>query len=173
MDMKDIVKYHELTKECEEMIKACGFDVPYIHYSLSPTKGSWLGRCIIQRNYFSDDDITIKLSARYFEAYLKTGQIEKIKDTILHEICHALPNGAGHGYQWKRYADVVNRKYGYDIKRLAETDETIKTEKLKTAKYMFVCESCGQIIIRQRESNFTKRYQLYHCGKCKGSFKKV
>ena len=41
----------------------------------------------------------------------------------------------------------------------------------KKHNYVFVCEDCGQVIVRERASKFTKNYHAYRCGKCDGKFK--
>lgn len=100
--------------------------------------------------------------------------IMALKNTIMHEILHTCNGCLNHGSEWKRQADRVNRAYGYNIKRCTSAEEKglemVQTTKL--IKHQFVCERCGQVIRRQKESNFTKNYQYYTCGICGGSFKK-
>ena len=49
----------------------------------------------------------------------------------------------------------------------------VKQHKEKIYKYIFKCECCGQIIKRQKSSNFTKYYKEYACGHCGGKFVKT
>lgn len=41
-----------------------------------------------------------------------------IKNTIIHEIIHCLPNCTNHGEEFKKYAKYINSKLGYDISRV-------------------------------------------------------
>lgn len=41
-----------------------------------------------------------------------------IKNTIMHEIIHCLPNCNNHGKIFKQYAKYINQKLGYDISRV-------------------------------------------------------
>jgi predicted SprT family Zn-dependent metalloprotease len=62
---------------------------------------------------------------------------EQVKDTILHEIAHAIAGvGAGHGIEWKR----VCLQIGAKPERCYDTDETNVVE----LKYYAVCGSCGK-----------------------------
>lgn len=104
--------------------------------------------------------------------------LEALKDTIIHELLHTCEGCMNHGEKWKKYAEKVNKTYGYNIKRCSSAEEkgldveNIRAEKEQRAKHKFTCCGCGQTILRQRESNFTKYYENYTCGKCGGKFKK-
>ena len=82
----------------------------------------------------------------------------------------------GHGPEWKRLADKINKAYGYNIKRCS-SDEEKGVETIETApkiiKHKFRCKKCGQIIERTRESKFTKNYKGYRCTICYGDFEKI
>jgi predicted SprT family Zn-dependent metalloprotease len=76
---------------------------------------------------------------------------EEVRDTILHEIAHALvPRGAGHGPKWKSLAVSIgcsgSRCFGQEVTRPAP-------------KYQGTCPSCRQVIRRYRRS-------VIACGKC-------
>lgn len=160
--MTNYQKFMQIVGECKDKIEDCGFTLPYIQYELGDAKRR-LGQC----NY-KNGRYTINISKCYFEKYIATGEIDKIEDTILHEMCHALPNGMNHKAQWQFYANKVNRMFGYNIKRLAETDETIKEVKIENAKYTIVCQNCGHTYYYQRMTNKLKNLSNCHCGKCKG-----
>ena len=40
-------------------------------------------------------------------------------ETILHELLHTLPGCMNHGSKWRKYAAIVNRRLGYNIKPLS------------------------------------------------------
>ena len=41
-----------------------------------------------------------------------------IKNTIMHEIIHCMPNCNNHGRAFKQYAKYINQNLGYDISRV-------------------------------------------------------
>ena len=86
---------------------------------------------------------------------------EKIKDTILHEIAHALVgNKHGHDYVWQRKAIEI----GCDGER-CYTTEAFKQESkdvlIKQSKYVLTCPSCGTQTPKHRKITRDKA-----CGKC-------
>lgn len=98
-----------------------------------------------------------------------------IKNTIMHEIIHCLPNCNNHGKEFKKYANYINRNLGYNITRLGNKEEDFKKsnleykEKTNTYKYKIICNKCGQIIYRQRLKK--ELIHKYRCGKCGGTLK--
>lgn len=75
----------------------------------------------------------------------------EVRDTILHEIAHALaPAGAGHGPVWRELALAIgcngSRCYGTTVQR-------------PLPKYQGKCASCGRVIYRHRRT-------VLACGKC-------
>lgn len=97
-----------------------------------------------------------------------------IKNTILHEIIHCFPNCNNHGTEFKKYANYINEKLGYDISRVGNKKEDYEksnieyTEKVNF-KYKVICEKCNQTFYRQRlMKNLTKKYR---CGICGGRLK--
>ena len=70
---------------------------------------------------------------------------------------------------------ITDCYYQYNIttrvdEKRAKQVEKIKPPKEKIYKYIFKCECCGEIIKRQKNSDFVKRYKLYRCGSCGGKF---
>jgi SprT protein len=80
---------------------------------------------------------------------------EDVRDTILHEIAHALcPPGSGHGPLWKSVALSIGcngrRCYGQEVRR-------------PTPKFQGTCPTCNQVIYRFRRG-------VIACGKCASVF---
>ena len=100
---------------------------------------------------------------------------KSLEEVLLHELCHATPKGSNHTGMWKVYVSRLNNRFGFNIKRTNSNEEmgVVSKPRVITYKYNFVCEGCGQIVRRQKESRFTKHYQWYHCAKCKGKFKPI
>ena len=96
-----------------------------------------------------------------------------VMSTIIHEILHTCDGGMTHKGEWKRLANIVNANTKYNITR-CNSYESFGIERPKREKkhnYVFYCEDCGQVIIRERASKFTKNYHAYRCGKCGGGIR--
>ena len=91
------------------------------------------------------------------------------KETILHEMIHSCDGCMKHTGRWKQYAELMNRVYGYNIKRVTKGSEK-GVEDYKSSplpiKYIFTCKGCGAQIYRKRDSRFTRNYRRYMCTRC-------
>lgn len=98
---------------------------------------------------------------------------DEVMNTLIHEILHTCEGGMTHKGEWKRLANIVNANTKYNITRCTSYASfgIEKPKKEKKHNYVFVCEDCGQVIVRERASNFTKNYHAYRCGKCGGDFR--
>lgn len=81
----------------------------------------------------------------------------EVRDTILHEIAHALaPRGAGHGPAWQAAAQSIGcnaqRCYGEEVAR-------------PMPKYKGTCPACRRVIYRHRRAAIA-------CGRCAPIFDK-
>ena len=124
----------------------------------------------------------IRVSYYYLEA-----PIDEIRATIMHELCHMVPEaGHGHGAEWKAVASKVNKAYPqYNIKRVGSNlSGTEKEFSLRRAAsiadvqhkpkrmHLVVCNCCGTKFYRTKESNLTLHPEQYTCN-CGGSLKRV
>ena len=100
-------------------------------------------------------------------------------NTLLHELLHSCMGCMNHGENWKRLAEKVYREYGINIRRTSDAAEKgVNTEVMRrgsgmSIRHKYVCEGCGQVITRYRESKFTKNYKNYKCGICHSDFKEI
>lgn len=96
---------------------------------------------------------------------------EKIKNTIIHELIHCLPECNNHGTEFKKYAKIVNEKLGYNISRLGDkrqdfVDSNLEFKEENLYKYKIQCIDCNQLYYRKKLlKNFIRKYR---CGKCNG-----
>lgn len=97
-----------------------------------------------------------------------------IKNTIMHEIIHCFPKCNNHGDEFKKYANIINDKLNYDIKRVGNKKEDYQKSNIEykendmSYNYKIVCQGCGQLFYRKRlQKNFTRKYR---CGKCGEKF---
>ncbi len=97
-----------------------------------------------------------------------------IKNTIMHELIHCIPNCNNHGKEFKRYANYINTQLGYNIKTTGNKKDDYQKSNLEyheevNFKYKIQCKACGQTFFRKRiNKNFTRKYR---CGKCNGKLK--
>lgn len=97
---------------------------------------------------------------------------EDVKNTIVHEILHSLPNGMNHKGQWSRYANMINYKLPhYHITRTSRYEGYAETK--PTPKYTVYCPHC-----ENKQWNYYKAGEVvknllgnnnrhYHCPCCK------
>lgn len=94
-------------------------------------------------------------------AYLKTNPFPIMKDTLLHEIAHALhykkTGKTNHGNDWKKIA----RDVGCKPIRCAD----LKEVNLPSAKYIGTCPCCGN-----KTNLYRKVSKLYSCNICSNKF---
>lgn len=92
------------------------------------------------------------------------------KETIIHEILHTCYGCMNHKERWKGYAQRMNDRYGYNIKRVTTGNEkgveNYEAQNHLPVKYVFVCGGCGATIYRKRKSKFTRYYRNYICTRC-------
>jgi predicted SprT family Zn-dependent metalloprotease len=85
--------------------------------------------------------------------------IEEVRDTILHEIAHALTPGAKHGLRWRNKC----REIGARPTRCF-TDERVVVPTRAPARYLFGCPQCDWWVERRRRATTLR----YTCTRCRG-----
>jgi predicted SprT family Zn-dependent metalloprotease len=115
--------------------------------------------------------------SNYFEininkAFAKHCKIEDVKNTIVHEILHSLPNGMTHKGKWLMYANKINTLLPhYRITRTNSYEGYADTK--PTPKYIVSCPHCeGAEWDYYRTSEVVKNLlgkntRGYHCPRCK------
>ena len=83
---------------------------------------------------------------------------EQVRDTLLHEISHALAPGDGHGAISKRKC----REIGANPQRFY-TDSAVRSPPRGPAPYEYGCRSCNWWVQRRRLAR-----NRYVCARCKG-----
>lgn len=97
-----------------------------------------------------------------------------IKNTIIHELIHCFPYCNNHGIEFKKYANLINAKLGYNISRVGNKSKDFQESNLEYKekeyyRYKIQCEKCDKIFYRKRlTKNFIKKYR---CSKCLGKLK--
>lgn len=89
-----------------------------------------------------------------------------IRNVVAHEILHTCKDCDNHGPAWKKYVSMMNRTYGYNIKRTS-TFKEMGVEEIPSApqeiKYIMKCQSCGKEYPRQRYTCVMKKINSYRC----------
>ena len=183
-------KLNRLYEESVSELKEIGLDVNNpnngeIEIKLSKRNNKRYGCCKQEapdKNTKYYEKIGNKRYLRYAKYNKHTIEISKwvmmldesiIKNTIIHEIIHCLPYCNNHKNEFKKYANYINEKLGYDISRVGNKKQDYEKSNMEYTenvnfKYKIICEKCNQTFYRQRlMKNLTKKYR---CGKCGGKF---
>lgn len=178
----------ELFNECKSELKSINIDIDSenignIDIKIAKRNSKRYGCCKQEepdKNYFH----YIKRGYRKIKVYdkFKIHHIEIckwvmdledsiIKNTIMHEIIHCLPECNNHGEVFKKYANYINSKLDYNISRVGNKQEDYEKsnikykEEIQKYNYIVKCNRCGQVFYRQRLiKNFVKKYR---CGICR------
>jgi len=103
----------------------------------------------------------IELSARLREA-----DEQACLQTLAHEALHTCAGCADHGARWKSYAEQMRAAYGYKIRR-TDTCEALGIPDLRRPRWAVRCDTCGQVLTRQRRSALITHPERYRC-RCGG-----
>ena len=153
-----------LREQCISEITCLGIELGKIaSWSVNRRAKTRWGLCRLKR----DGSYEIEIA----ESLLADDRISEkaCKETIIHELLHTCKGCMRHTGRWKQYAELMNRAYGYNIKRVTEGYEKgIENYKASemAIKYVFTCGGCGATIYRKRDSKFTRNYRHYGCAKC-------
>lgn len=96
------------------------------------------------------------------------GPEKSLLQTLAHEVLHTCPGCQNHSTGWKKYAEAMNKAYGYKIQRTSTPkelglSEEFHKQKKKDVRYILVCEGCGLRIERTRKSRLITHTELYRC----------
>lgn len=98
-------------------------------------KRRW-GQCKLDRNGYS-----ISISAVLLDDAVPD---RAVKDTVIHELLHAVDGCMNHGYEWQSLADKVNKAYGYNIKRCTSpADKGVNLNNDSDYHYIITCKDCN------------------------------
>lgn len=185
-------KLNKLFKECLSELETIGIDIlnkekfGNIDINISKRNNKRYGACKQDEPDIKTKYIE-KIGRRRYVKYWKYNkhyiEISKwvlelddkiIKNTIMHELIHCMPNCSNHGVDFKKYANYINKQLDYDISRVGNKEEDYRKSNLgykedRKYKYKVECQNCGYSFFRQRmNKDFTRKYR---CGKCGGRFK--
>lgn len=158
--IKEIEKSRVLSERDINKIRNCTFKVNH------RAKGR-LGQC----RYRGGIAYEININGMLLDDTLVTNEKE-VKDTIIHEMFHAVYPYEGHKGLWKIKTQEFNRVSGYNIKRTGSYDSLGLTEKgLKSLdsgyKYKVICPDCRREWRYKRKSRVIANLNACSCPYCK------
>lgn len=119
---KTDARINRMLAECIELMKELG--VP-ISNSICPEvilvgTHSYYGRCSSKDSLkrYTEFDYYIEISGHTLQNTEKS-----LRNTLIHELIHTVPDGMCHTGEWKKWAKYVSENTGYNIQRL-DGDET-------------------------------------------------
>lgn len=187
-------KLHKLFLECVNELKNMGIDIlneklyGRIDISLSKRNNKRYGCCKQEepdKKYKTITKIGRRKIIRYEKFNKHNLEISKwvleledniIKNTIMHELIHCIPYCNNHGAEFKKFANLINVNYNYDVSRVRDKKKdfeksNIEYKETKNYNYKIICKGCKQEFYRQRlNKNFTR---IYRCGKCSSTFEVI
>lgn len=160
--MKD---FNNLIATCLKEVQTAGIQPGTIrNWEINRRAKKRWGQCSKDKN----GEYSIQIAARLLEDDRVSEKA--CKETIIHEILHTCPGGMGHTGKWKEYADIMNAKYGYHIKRTTSGEEkgieNYSPSRRLENRYMFRCRRCKSVIVKKKKCKFTHYYRNYSCVTC-------
>jgi predicted SprT family Zn-dependent metalloprotease len=84
--------------------------------------------------------------------------VDEVRDTVLHEIAHALTPGDGHGPKWRLTCARIGAR-----PRRCYDDASVVSPPRRVARFEMGCNSCGWWAPRHRRTR-----HKFACKKCRG-----
>lgn len=94
--------------------------------------------------------------------------VDEIKNVVAHEIIHTCYGCFNHQKRFKAYGEKL-KALSYKVTTTYKGEE--KTPAELDARYMAVCQGCGEVIYRIKRSPLIIHPEKYRCAKCRGKFK--
>lgn len=149
---EDKRRVQEITLQYIKELKEQGFHIRELEKIDFNTRFKTNGYCTL---YWDSPTFILGISA-----YRLLDGWEAVKETILHELCHAIASyDSGHGEEWQAIAKEVGSIYG--IKITYRAPHSIKAYEA-AYKYIVRCDNCGAIWRRMRKTKFIKAVMLNH-----------
>lgn len=118
-NVKTDARINQMLAECTALLKE--LNVP-VSNSVCPTvkligTRRTLGRCCKRGGNKSQSEYEYYIE---ISRYTLNNPEKSIRNTLIHELLHTVPDGMRHTGEWKKWAKYVSQKTGHTIQRLAE-----------------------------------------------------
>lgn len=158
-------KFEEMVERAKEMMAEVGLELPHnITYKVNARLKSTLGRCRIIRG---SNAYIIEIAEFLLKGNLQDNNDMATISTILHEMCHTLPNSVGHGDVWKADVGKLNRKFGLDISRTSKVSQSCEKFQYAGRETVRVaCENGCFEYVTLKSSKISKDPSNFRCKVC-------
>lgn len=102
------------------------------------------------------------------EVFLQKPELSR--NTLIHELAHALTVGDHHGNKWRTAGNKIGAKWNINVER---TNEYEGVSLHSNDKYLIKCPKCGTEYPRSRMSDLVKHPSDYRCGHCNTTLVRV
>lgn len=110
----------------------------------------------------------IDLGFAFNKEVVKQIPLEKLRETVIHEVGHACSIGDGHGQKWQRACQLLGKKYGFDFfhrtEQSAAINAVMRQQKMARIKYIVSCPACGASWRYAKAGRVVQCYQRCTCG---------
>ena len=150
------VKLEDLFNECIEELAKIGINFDsQINIKISKRNNKRYGCCkyeqpILETAYRNKRNIYYKSYNKYYieiSRWVLDLNKEIIKNTIMHELVHCIPSCNNHGKEFKKYANIINNKLGYNITRLGNKREDFEKSNIKYVPVRIKEESISYFLL--------------------------
>lgn len=164
MKMITQLQLNEMLQETIQEVERAGIEVGNINPSVKINSATtFYGICKKRGDVYN-----IEISKYYL-----MNPMEQVKQTLVHEVLHTVKGCYNHGKTWKKWADLINKAYGYSISRTSKHGFHHPEYKEVRRKYKIECTGCGNVWHRQKRSKLVTHAHTYTCGKCKSKLQLV
>ena len=138
----DRIRFKKIIMSAEQKLDELGIEYGNIVlWEINTRARKRYGQCRLIRN----GCYSIDISETIFEA-----NDDAVEEVVLHELIHSCKDCMNHGALWKKYAHMLNEKYGYSITTTG-SDEKYGIKRSETNsncdyKYLYKCSGCGKLI---------------------------
>ena len=164
---KDLDYLRDIIHECEVMAIEAKIQPGRISNIKINTRAKkrW-GLC----SYLSDGTYEIQISNSLLADDVSE---EALMNTAMHEVLHTVKGCMNHKRKWKTCADIVNRKYGLNVKTTTSAEEKNIAIVDSEYKYIVQCAHCGHKYKYIRLSKCVKNPKRFRCGYCNGELTRI
>jgi len=101
------------------------------------------------------------LSAICINRCMYSRSSKEIRDTLIHEVAHAVEPRDHHGAKWKRAGDKIGKRWGITVTRCG-----VLTTKPNEQPYTLCCTRCSKTYKQFRVCRSVEHPHLFTCGVC-------
>lgn len=155
---------YEAYARCVHEAKALGITYGHItSVKVNERLRSTWGQCV---HDMADGSCEIRIHPSLVD---ESTPFELLCNTMHHELIHSMPDTNGHDATFKRYARMLNDKYGYNIQTYVSNAARERNQAYQSRFTFFaVCENCGGRYGFEKVTFTVKHPDFYRCSDCRG-----